>query len=851
MPSTINGIGTAYRGKKNVKTRMGVCDHCHRQVLLQSYETRLCFVVLFLPVVPLEKKQIIDYCPACTWHKSVSLGEWKALGQQAIEQASRQATANPDNPEAAIELHATLSAFHRTEDAERVGKVLAENFAQDVGVQLYLGAWHAEKGRNAEADVHFARALELDPQDPIARRGVGVACIERGDLAKARELLSFMEPRGPQQDAGVLVMLADAFQARGDHAQAMELYQIALGALPRIGQDRRLRKRVARSEAALGRSQSILPSRPFHRRPLFLTAVGAAVAAALVFLFVHFVGRQPVHVVNQLPVPVRVTFDGGDGPHVVPAGQRIAVRLGVGPHHATVARDGVADREVDFDVDAGLWQRVQGKAVFVFNVDGAADLLWEKSIYSKDPPPNDYRLYYGKEFFVFTDIDYTLGQDFPPELKVSEHTKSVAKTRVSVVEAEPMQAMGLFPPGTPRTALLEYAEHHLAVNPADEMLVQFYAGVAAVENQTDRARQFLAKRLDHRPVAVEWHRMYQNACQLLGKDAELVTVYDAMLRESPGDASLLYLRGRAAPTASEAAPLFDRAIAADPNNAYPHMAKAYQLVSVADFAAARKPAAEAFRLKPAARQVEDLFNEVRLALGEFEAMERDLRAKLAANPLDFDAQEELLVVLAASGKLDEAAQAHESYAQTVSARLAQAGMREDPGQCVLRSEMALQYLRGDLAGYRENAAKLQDPYKAAYLFIAQTELGQVKQAEEALGQAADYRGAMNAMLLSLAWKEQNDQAASDRWWLAAVERLAAGSREERGIARLVAKPETVGVKQLNDFFQERVGKAVLLTALAQRSPEHRKELLDQAEKLNLPGLFPHRFLKRQIEALRK
>ena len=68
MPSTVNGIGTGYWGKKNRHSYQGQCRGCNRQTTLTCYDTTYCFVVLFLPVIPLGKKRILDYCAACSRH---------------------------------------------------------------------------------------------------------------------------------------------------------------------------------------------------------------------------------------------------------------------------------------------------------------------------------------------------------------------------------------------------------------------------------------------------------------------------------------------------------------------------------------------------------------------------------------------------------------------------------------------------------------------------------------------------------------------------------------------------------------------------------------------------------------
>src|SRR5690242_17932788 len=84
MPSTYNGIGTHYYGKKNIQKRPGPCPHCHRAVELTSYDTILWFVVVFIPLIPIRRKRIIDYCPACTRHFAVDLEKWETAKQLEI-----------------------------------------------------------------------------------------------------------------------------------------------------------------------------------------------------------------------------------------------------------------------------------------------------------------------------------------------------------------------------------------------------------------------------------------------------------------------------------------------------------------------------------------------------------------------------------------------------------------------------------------------------------------------------------------------------------------------------------------------------------------------------------------------
>ena len=59
MPYTVNGIGTTYYGKKNLKSYQGRCEFCKRDGATQEYETIHWFVVVYVPIIPLGRKQIL------------------------------------------------------------------------------------------------------------------------------------------------------------------------------------------------------------------------------------------------------------------------------------------------------------------------------------------------------------------------------------------------------------------------------------------------------------------------------------------------------------------------------------------------------------------------------------------------------------------------------------------------------------------------------------------------------------------------------------------------------------------------------------------------------------------------
>ena len=127
MPQTVNGIGTHYYGKKNATTRHAVCQSCGAETELQTYDTRLWFVVVFIPVIPLGRKKIIDFCPYCQRHWAANEHEWEMSKQLGVSGAMERYRNDP-TPEAALDAHGYLVSYRQNEEAEELRKECLERF---------------------------------------------------------------------------------------------------------------------------------------------------------------------------------------------------------------------------------------------------------------------------------------------------------------------------------------------------------------------------------------------------------------------------------------------------------------------------------------------------------------------------------------------------------------------------------------------------------------------------------------------------------------------------------------------------------------------------------------------------
>ena len=139
MPGTVNGIGTHYYGKKNHSNRTAACKSCGKVSVLESYDTRLWFVIVFIPVIPLGRKRITDKCPRCGRHYAADLHQYEQARQLQIS-AGLERFRRELSPDAALEAHGQLLAFRENEQAAQFRATALEKFPIHPGLRANLAA---------------------------------------------------------------------------------------------------------------------------------------------------------------------------------------------------------------------------------------------------------------------------------------------------------------------------------------------------------------------------------------------------------------------------------------------------------------------------------------------------------------------------------------------------------------------------------------------------------------------------------------------------------------------------------------------------------------------------------------
>ena len=266
--ATVNGIGTHYYGKRNRSTRTGVCRACGNKAALESYDTRLWVVVLFIPVIPLGRKRIINQCGSARGTSPPTSRSSRRARQLNVAGVKDRYREQP-SPENALEVHACLLAFRQHDEAEQFRRQVLLQHADSAVLHGGLASHLVEVGQVNSAIPLFEKAYVPRPDLPEARVGMARIRMANGRLDEARELLGFLTVAG----AGQLYSPSrwrrwPGYREAGRHAATLTLCKHLLMEFPAVGEDRGFRKFVAASEKASEARERLAQEERLAPRPV-------------------------------------------------------------------------------------------------------------------------------------------------------------------------------------------------------------------------------------------------------------------------------------------------------------------------------------------------------------------------------------------------------------------------------------------------------------------------------------------------------------------------------------------------------------------------------------------------------
>lgn len=854
MPFTFNGIGTMYYGKRKTEDYEGVCQSCGQTGRLKAYETRLWFTVLYVPIVPLAREQVVDYCPYCSAHRAISLEQWYRLKEQTpvINPGEHEhaGSASPEfhEPEGsaeAIDNHLNALYPGNEEEAESMAREMDLKFAESLDVQLYLGSYYLRRNKEKEAFGALERALRLDPENQWARRHVGITCLRKRNLTRARQLLSYLLKSHTDQDAGVILELGTALWEAQRYSEAYAYFDVLARDFKSLAsKNRKYRRMVKDTESRTGSGRSILP------QPAIIKWAALAGIVVIVLLGILYAAQvkakqKTLHVVNGLNVKAVFSIPGKEQLVLRPM-SRSWIDLNEGEYDASVKIKNRPGKTVKITLSDGWWERMSNPSLFVFNIEGAAVITWEKVRYSENPRDDDpyyYRLYVGEPLITFKEKEvHFLFTSLPETIRLPSG-ESGYRVRLGFQKDSPEDMAGeLITTMVPPKNTLTFLESHLHVNREREALLKIYLAVGEVYNNQNHCITFLEKELPRRPVLVDWHRTYQGFREAKGETDQLVAQYDAFLEQEPGNSALLYLRGRVAKNTTESFAYYDKAAAADPKNPFPYFAKANYLYSLGEFTTAWELFDRACALHPRRHSLKDNRYNLRFAVGELESLQLKLSLRIDGKSTDWGSFRKLMELLVVQDKTTIAKNKLGKFRKALKKEY-----KKDALPYEMEAQLQLDYLLKDFDAMKKHQLLLEDESRRnSYLTTIYLNRGDMEKLD-ALPDITTNSNGYDALLFWLGWMEKEDPEKASQWLKGAKEYfLYSTDAEMKQVGLWLAKPGPGITAKLDTLPLFPEWKRILYTAFSRLYPPERRRLLSRAEKLNFFPRFPYHFLKRII-----
>lgn len=847
MPTVVNGIGTWYSGKSNFHTRMGTCEFCKSYGELKSYDTTVYFVVFFIPLVPLRRKRVLDECPACHKHMALDLKKWKAQREKELTEQIQALRQDPRNFEKARNAVQAMVAFQDKKMFLLLADGLKHHLGDRAEMQDLLASAYTYFSLPRESEACLRKSLALK-DDPSVRELLATSLIKQLHPEDAVPFLQHILDGRLQSRTALLLILAEGYQAKGAHTEALEALDRASQVFPSLAHDpawQKLRKISVKYQGKNKpvRSAFFTEARPrgegvaswMAKVPAF---VGPSIAVGVLAVYLYaswsMGHRRLVYLVNGLDRPYQVEVDGRTAKIFPHRAQEIQVAEGA--LRVKVTDPGVSIPEQTCVVETSFWRRPFLNRTFVINPDKTAVLISEETVYAAESNPRDgaspsFDVHVGDLLYRFKGVDYAFC-DFPPTMRLQSRTTRIHKRRISQLTSLPPAVVAqLLANKKGKSAARTYLINGLAADPGNETLV-FLLGA---QMPTEEYLNLLRPKLEVRPVLLGWHRAYQSVVERSQPGPDLEREYRQLVEKDPDNPELLYLLGRVTDNRVEAEKLLRKSTEGGKPCAYGFNALAYRRLTGGDFEAALALARQAVKLEPENPTFAGLEEEALMAAEQFdELLDRNRKAR-EKDPLNLVLVENQIRLLARKGEKDPARQAIATYCQ----QLQKGEAKERVDELKEYLDALLCYYEGDVAGFAARIGKVKGE---GWQFQAAFCSGKLPEAAEALAKAKDRAPYFEALLYVAGASSPATKDFSEQHLQLAIGEWRKGDQEEKQLADCLASPRLPDPAQVCGITMHPAQKRIALAVMGTRFPSQKATYFAMAHKLNYSLAFPYRFL---------
>ena len=849
MPHTINGIGTTYYGKKNPHEVKGTCEFCKASATLKSYDTILWFVVVFVPLIPLGRKRIIDMCSACSKHRALPLRDWNELQAKAREVTDAY-NRDPRNPQLAREAVQTVMGIRDLPAFIKLSEQIEANLLDDSETISLLASGHAHVGRNQEAERLLRLVVEID--DSVEHReALAANLLLQGKAQEAEPYLAHLQAQVPHQQAYIIFFLGQRYQSLGRHEDARRVFDWAARVHPAIEQDKEFIRMRNRSVAKLGgdiKSKAITDLQHYWhdknwlRNLVFVSGLALVAMVIWVGIALYMGKSHEVYIANGLPIIYDVTVNGA--PMTLLPRSAVATRVPEGLVTIESTNPALLAPKQQANLQTPFWSRPLSKDVVVFNLDQTAVIMTETLIYtaknSSTPPatPPAPEFHAGDFLRIYANIDHPFT---PPPPQISMKGNSETRRALSVLpdQGPPdavtvMMALDELSTQLGKPAISQIALRRYRAKPADtEYLYLFIATSTQQEVVTALEPMIKEDGFD-----INGHRIYQTMMQRLGREAEVVSQYQALAAKHPNDKNSLYLYGRSLSNSDypKARKLIEQA-AEGGDKACP-----YALFWLASDALENGAFTESIRLGDQLQKhsVKVDGSQQRLLEALLGARQYDRAIELARRFQGGSVTEcvpgyvEEIFALVASGN-------SKAISEVISRMTQQLQKLELSAEAITRLSKKIQIevesiTTGQLAALIKHYQASESP---EYQFLGALMQGDLPAAEKKLTNKSEDT---EHLQLYIAATLQGQTELANRQRQAAVTKLEHGDAGDRRLAKALSGATQDPVEKLLHIRCDVSKKLLLITALGIHRPEMRPACFALANTLNFNPRFPHKLI---------
>jgi predicted Zn-dependent protease len=831
MPYTHNGIGTWYYGKGRIHRRKGTCSYCNRVGELESYDTTLYFVVLFLPIIPMGSKRVLEACPHCRKHRALSLKKWEAIKAQDIARLLEQLEKDPDDRNNVMAAIGLAVSYQDEGLFDKLAGTLASHRRDDAAIQSQLGAAFGYFSRHPEAEAAYRASLAVE-DNPSVRQQLALALLKQDRPEDSVPYLQHVLDNKTQESAGLIFLIVEAYQAKGMHQEALAVMDQRAIAFPELEQSKDIQKQRKTSLRYLDSGKKVRSAylsesgKVGYQEGSWKAKVPRLVAPLLLAgILCWYLGTaiwlgyaRKVHFVNGTSAPYTVSIN-GESRDLLP-GVATAIRVPEGEITTDLNAPGLPVETIECHIETPFFSRPFANHTFVINPDRAAVIMWEEVEYAAKPPPGTppTRFHLGKVLHAFEGIDYEF-TPFPETVPL-EKGHSVKKTGISLLanlnsEARISVAERTLSPNEQ----IDYGKRLATLTPRDE--ISLYWVVSKLPDAD--ALEFLKARLADRPLLVEWHRAYQHIMDRAHPEQNLVPEYKKNAAENSQNPDAIYLLARISDhDMDESDRLLRQAADASPPSAYALHALAYNALIQARFSEAVAWSEKAMRLAPYNVVINTGYREALSAAGKYDELISLLREDQNVPGRKVTALMGIVGAYAAKKDWAKADSVIEETMKTLQGR--QVGGAQTL-RAVLKSVICC--AKKDVPGYL--AACPQDSPAAP--FMAALMRKNLKEAGELAARGGDSAINQHALVYIAANKAGNKELAKAEW-SRLLEVLKKSGARNRRVAELLSADKSFNADTFCRLPSEISQKRVLLVVAALRYPGEKKKFLELARKLD-------------------